>query len=227
MRALLRLLVPLLACHALAASAAVSWTKVYTGLTQPVDIVGARDGTGRLFIVQQTGQVRVVRNGVLLATPFLNIAGSTAASGEQGLLGLAFHPQFATNRQFYVNFTRASDGATVVARYTAPSAGADVADASSGKVLLIVPQPYTNHNGGAMRFGADGFLYIGMGEGCRRSSPSACAIRGASPSIAPTATSGSPTWGRARWRRSTSCPRARARVPTSAGASWKATSARA
>src|SRR5271154_832337 len=88
---------------ALPAAAAVSWTKVYSGLTQPVDITSARDGSGRLFVVQQSGLIRVIRNGVLLATPYLDLSGVTTASGEQGLLGLAFHPQYATNRQFYVN----------------------------------------------------------------------------------------------------------------------------
>ena len=76
------------------ADAVVTWNKVYSGLVQPVDIVNAHDGSGRLFLVQQTAQIRVVKNGVLLATPFLDLSGVTSANGEQGLLGLVFHPQF-------------------------------------------------------------------------------------------------------------------------------------
>lgn len=145
--------------------AAVTWNKVYTGVAQPVEIARAGDGSGRLFIAQQTGQIRVVKNGAVLATPFLDLAGLTTSSGEQGLLGLVFHPSYATNRQFFVNYTRASDGATIVARYTAPTAASDVADPASAQILLTIAQPYTNHNGGSLRFGPDGFLYIGMGDG--------------------------------------------------------------
>ncbi|HTP99986.1 MAG TPA: choice-of-anchor D domain-containing protein [Casimicrobiaceae bacterium] len=169
MSRLLRFLtVALAAACAFAASTAgavVTWNKAYSGLVQPVDIVNAHDGSGRLFLVQQTGQIRVVKNGALLATPFIDLTGVTTASGEQGLLGLVFHPQFATNRQFFVNYTRTSDGATVVARYTVPTVGSDTADPTSAQVLLVIAQPYTNHNGGSVRFGADGYLYIGMGDG--------------------------------------------------------------
>lgn len=155
------------------AAAAVTWTKVYSGLSQPVDITSARDGSGRLFVVQQDGRIRVVRNGVLLATPFLDLRGAVTFSGEQGLLGIAFHPQYATNRQFYVNYTRTADGATVVARYTAPTAASDVADPASAQILLTIAQPYTNHNGGSVKFGADGYLYIGMGDGGSGNDPEA------------------------------------------------------
>ena len=148
-----------------AATAAVTWTKVLAGIAQPVEIAGARDGSGRLFVVQQTGVVRVVKNGALLATPFLDLGALTASSGERGLLGLAFHPQFATNRQFFVYYTRPSDNATVVARYTASATTPDVADPASATVLLVIAQPYDNHKGGALKFGADGYLYIGMGDG--------------------------------------------------------------
>lgn len=167
-----------LACLALAAlwvavpaHAAVTWTKVVGGVTQPVDIAGARDGTNRLFVVQQTGQVRVIRNQTLVATPFLDINTLVLATGEQGLLGIAFHPQFASNRQFYVNYTRKADGATVVARYLANAGGADTADPASGQVLLVIAQPYSNHNGGAVKFGPDGYLYIGMGDGGSSNDP--------------------------------------------------------
>jgi glucose/arabinose dehydrogenase len=145
----------LLAAVAAPATAAVTWNKVYSGVAQPVDITNAGDGSGRLFIAQQTGQIRVVKNGAVLATPFLDLSGLTTSSGEQGLLGFVFHPSFATNRQFFVNYTRTSDGATVVARYTAPTAASDVADAASAQILLTIAQPYTNHNGGSVRFGPD------------------------------------------------------------------------
>ena len=92
-----------------AAFAAIVWNKVYSGFSSPVEITQAHDGSGRLFVVEQGGAIRIIENGAVLATPFLDLGGPsgvTAASGEQGLLGLAFHPQFATNRQFYVNYTR-------------------------------------------------------------------------------------------------------------------------
>ncbi|MFO1324355.1 MAG: choice-of-anchor D domain-containing protein [Burkholderiales bacterium] len=155
----------LAAMLSLPATAAVTWNRVYSGFTQPVDITTARDGSGRLFVVQQTGQIRVIKGGSVLAAPFLDLSGVTTSSGERGLLGVAFHPQYALNRQFYVNYTRTSDGATVIARYTAPTAASDVADPASAQILLVIAQPYDNHNGGSLRFGADGFLYIGMGDG--------------------------------------------------------------
>jgi len=158
---------------AFASTAAVTWNKVYGGLAQPVDITGARDGSGRLFIAQQTGQIRLVKNGALVATPFLDLSGLTTSSGEQGMLGLVFHPQYATNRQFFVNYTRTSDGATVIARYTAPTAASDTADPASAQILLVIAQPYANHNGGALKFGPDGYLYIGMGDGGSGNDPQA------------------------------------------------------
>ena len=116
-------------------------------------MTNANDGSGRLFVVEQFGAIRIIKNGVGLATPFIDLGSSglnvIAASDERGLLGLAFHPQYATNRQFYVYYTRKSDGAVVIARYTA-SANADIADPASGTVLLTIPHPVAaNHNGGA------------------------------------------------------------------------------
>jgi len=104
-------------------------------------------------------------NGTINTTPFLTLTSSTILSGgERGLLGLAFHPNYATNGYFYVNYTRAGDGATVIARYSV-SSDPNIADASSGTVLLTVAQPFSNHNGGSIKFGSDGYLYIGMGDG--------------------------------------------------------------
>jgi glucose/arabinose dehydrogenase len=119
-----------------------------------------------LFVVQRGGAIRILNaNGTINATNFLTLTSSTIVSGgERGLLGLAFHPNYATNGYFYINYTRASDGATVIARYSV-SANPDVADASSAQVLLTIAQPFSNHNGGSLVFGPDGYLYIGMGDG--------------------------------------------------------------
>ncbi len=139
---------------------------VVSGLTRPVQVTHAGDGSGRLFIVEQPGRIRIIKNGTLLPTPFLDIAGSISYGGERGLLGLAFHPTYRTKGFFSVNYTRAGDGATVIARYTASAADPDRAATDSAVTLLTVPQPYTNHNGGQLLFSpVDGYLYIGMGDG--------------------------------------------------------------
>ncbi len=153
------------------AHAAATWNRVLTNLASPVDITHAGDGSGRLFVAQQGGRIRVIKDGVLQATPFLDLGALTAANGEQGLLGIAFHPQYATNGRFVVNYTRAGDGATVIARYTASVANPDGADPASAVILLTIAQPYGNHNGGAVKFGPDGFLYIGMGDGGSANDP--------------------------------------------------------
>jgi len=140
-------------------------TQVFaTGLTQPVDVAHA--GDSRLFVVQQNGRIKIVNsNGTVNSTDFLNISTLTTSSGERGLLGLAFHPEYSTNGFFFVNYTRTSDGATVIARYTVSSTNPDVANASSAIILLTITQDFSNHNGGCLRFGPDGLLYIGMGDG--------------------------------------------------------------
>ncbi len=147
------------------AAAAVTWNKIHSGFSAPVEITNAGDGTQRLFVLEQGGRLRLIKGGVIQATPFLDLGGLTSSGGERGLLGVAFHPQYATNRRFFINYTRASDGATVIARYTASAGNPDIADPASATVLLTIPQPYPNHNGGALKFGRDGFLYIGMGDG--------------------------------------------------------------
>lgn len=135
-----------------------------TGLSGAVDIAHP-PGDERLFVVQQGGQIRIVNtNGTINTTPFINLSSLIVSGGEQGLLGLAFHPNYATNGQFFVNYTRASDGATVIAKYTVSSANPNVAN-TAGTILMTIAQPYTNHNGGCIRFGPDGYLYIGMGDG--------------------------------------------------------------
>ncbi|HEX8269310.1 MAG TPA: PQQ-dependent sugar dehydrogenase [Flavobacterium sp.] len=139
-------------------------TPFASGLSGVVEITHA--GDARLFVVQQSGSIKIVNsNGTVNATSFLTLNSSIVLSGgERGLLGLAFHPNYATNGYFYVNYTRAGDGATVVARYTV-SSDPNVANPSSAVVLLTVAQPFSNHNGGTIKFGPDGYLYVGMGDG--------------------------------------------------------------
>jgi glucose/arabinose dehydrogenase len=134
-----------------------------TGFSSPVEIAHPVNDS-RLFIVEQTGKIKILNaNGTTNATPFLNVASLiTTAGGEQGLLGLAFSPDYATNGYFFINYTR-TNGDTVIARYSAP-ANANVAG-TTGTIILVVPQPYSNHNGGSIKFGPDGYLYIGMGDG--------------------------------------------------------------
>jgi glucose/arabinose dehydrogenase len=141
-------------------------TVVQTGFSSPVGIYHSGDGTGRLFIVEQVGKIKIIKNGAVLPTPFLSLDPATQvlSGGERGLLGLAFHPNFESNGLFYINYTRQPDGATVIARYQV-SANPDIANPGSGVALLTIGQPYANHNGGHIAFGKDGYLYIGMGDG--------------------------------------------------------------
>jgi glucose/arabinose dehydrogenase len=139
-------------------------------LNSPVYVTDAGDGSGRLFIVEQVGRIRIVKDGALLPTPFLDIRSLVESGGERGLLSVAFHPDFKTNGVFVVDYTRASStpanvGDTVIARYRATPPAADVADRASAEALLTIDQPQPNHNGGLVKFGPDGLLYIGMGDG--------------------------------------------------------------
>ncbi len=139
-----------------------------SGLSSPLFLTNAKDGTKRNFIVQQGGIIKVVQPGSTTATDFLNISTRLTAGGERGLLGLTFHPQFATNGYFFVNYTRTSDGATVVARYKTIDSTNALGDPNSERILLTIAQPFANHNGGMIEFrndnGTDN-LYIGMGDG--------------------------------------------------------------
>ena len=139
------------------------------GLTQPL-FLDAPLGDNRLFIVEQPGRVRIVAGGNLLAAPFLDISDLVGTGGERGLLGLAFHPQYATNGRFYVNYTD-TGGTSRVAEYVV-SSNPDRAEKTTGRVLLSVPQPASNHNGGMLAFGPDGYLYIGIGDGGGGGDPS-------------------------------------------------------
>ncbi len=138
-------------------------TPVVSGIPAPTDIQNAADGSGRLFLVQQNGLIRILRDGALVPQPFLDIHLKTRANGEQGLLGLAFPPGFTAKQRFYIDYTDLN-GNTVIAQYRV-SSNPDVADGTSETVLLNITQPFPNHNGGQLRFGPDGYLYIGMGDG--------------------------------------------------------------
>lgn len=138
---------------------------VTSGLSRPL-FVTAPAGDRRLFVVEQPGRIRIVEDDTLVATPFLDIRAIVHdLAGEQGLLGLAFHPDYANNGRFFVNYT-ASDpqGDTVVAEYRV-SSDPYVADPTSERRVIVIDQPFTNHNGGMIDFGPDGFLYVGMGDG--------------------------------------------------------------
>ncbi len=137
-------------------------TTVMTGLQRPVHLT-APDGDHRLFIVEKSGRIRIIKNGSLLSRPFLDLTAIVSRGSEQGLLSLAFHPEFATNGQLFVNYTD-SNGSTRVERYEL-SPDPDMADPTTGQLIMTIPQPYSNHNGGHILFGPDGMLYIASGDG--------------------------------------------------------------
>ena len=134
------------------------------GLSNPVFVTSARDGTGRLFIVEQGGRIRIYKDGKILSTPFLSITTQVSKGYEQGLLGLAFHPEYKTNRRLFINFTDVN-GDTIVREYRASSTNPNVVATSTARHIIKIGQPYDNHNGGMLAFGPDGYLYIGMGDG--------------------------------------------------------------
>jgi uncharacterized protein (TIGR03437 family) len=141
----------------------VRLVQIASGFGSPTDIQDPGDGSGRLFLVSQDGAIRIFRNGAIVSQPFLNIRSRISIDSERGLLGLAFPPGFAQKQRFYVDYTDVN-GNTVIAQYRV-SSNPDVADASSEIALLHITQPFANHNGGQVRFGPDGYLYIGMGDG--------------------------------------------------------------
>ncbi len=138
-------------------------TPVATGLSLPLYLT-APPSDERLFIVEKTGAIRIVKDGELLQRPFLELGGAVSSGGEQGLLSMAFHPHYATNGFFYVDYTDV-DGNTQVVRYSVRADDIDAADPASAKAILTVQQPFENHNGGLLLFGPDGMLYIGLGDG--------------------------------------------------------------
>jgi glucose/arabinose dehydrogenase len=143
---------------------AVTLAPLVSGLSSPLDLQDPGDGSGRLFVVEQRGTIRILQNGNLLAAPFLDIRDRVLSGGERGLLGLAFHPNFPHDPRLFVNYTRSGDGSTVIAEFRL-SGIANQAEAGSERQLLVVSQPYSNHNAGQLAFGADGYLYFGLGDG--------------------------------------------------------------
>ena len=148
---------------------------IATGFVRPVAIRHSGDGTGRLFVIEQAGRIRVLKDGQVLAAPFLDIVDLVQDAGnEEGLLGLDFHPQFSDNGYFFVNYTHnpaSGKDRTVIARYSVSDSDPDRADPTSAKVLLEIEQDFSNHNGGNILFGPDGYLYIGMGDGGSSNDP--------------------------------------------------------
>ena len=135
------------------------------GLSKPVFVTSANDGTGRLFIVEQTGKIKVMKDGVVRATPFLNLESTVSDGYEQGLLGLAFHPDYETNRRLYVYFTN-NDWDIIIREYRASTTSKNVVDTSTKRKILEINHPgENNHNGVMLAFGPDGYLYIGTGDG--------------------------------------------------------------
>src|SRR4030095_1755014 len=141
-------------------------TPMISGLSSPIDFQAPDDGSGRFFIVEQAGRVRIFSNGALLSTPFLDITSKVNFSGEMGFLGLAFHPQFPQKNLFYVHYDRllGSTVQSVIVEYQVSASDANVANAGSERILLTVDQPFGNHKGGQIAFGPDGFLYIALGD---------------------------------------------------------------
>jgi glucose/arabinose dehydrogenase len=137
--------------------------RVASGLEAPLLLTNAGDGSDRLFVVEQVGRIMIVSDGRVSRDPFLDISDIITAGGEQGLLGLAFHPNYENNGRFYVDYT-AANGDDVVAEYRT-SSDPDRADPSSARLLLQINDPFSNHNGGHLAFGDDGFLYVATGDG--------------------------------------------------------------
>lgn len=152
----------LMAVFSFAARAAVVLEPVANGLDSPVSITHA--GDSRLFITLQRGQVVIWDGTRILPQPFLDIRPLVLSGGERGLLSIAFHPQYAQNGFFFVNYTNLQ-GHTVVARYRVSASDPNRADPSSARQVLFIEQPFANHNGGQLQFGPEGYLYVGMGDG--------------------------------------------------------------
>ncbi len=147
---------------------AIQLVKVADGLADPINVAAANDGSGRLFVIERIGRIRIIdKDGTLLAEPFLDLSELVQSDYlEQGILGLAFHPDYAANGRFYVNFTDFhTNGDTFVMEFRVSEDNPDVADRASGRLLLSFDQPYVNHNGGTIKFGPDGYLYIASGDG--------------------------------------------------------------
>ena len=139
---------------------------VVKGLEQPLFLTSPPGDLERLFVLERPGRIRILKNGSLLEEPFLDIKRTITTRGEGGILGLAFHPNYTENGRFFINYTEKKDkGATIVAEWTVHPDNPDIANLDSGVEIIRIQQPWSNHNGGMVEFGPDGFLYIGMGDG--------------------------------------------------------------
>lgn len=148
----------------------INLVPIASGFTKPVFLTHAGDDSGRLFVVEQAGRIFILQDGAVLPTPFLDIVSIVGSdSSEQGLLSAAFHPDYPNNGFFFVNYTD-RQGDTVIARYQV-SENPDVANPDTARVLMTIGQPYSNHNGGQVVFGLDGYLYVGMGDGGAANDP--------------------------------------------------------
>jgi glucose/arabinose dehydrogenase len=154
----------------------ITLVQVATELADPVSVSNAGDGSGRIFVVERPGRIRIIDDtGALLPDPFLDISPLSATAGyqtkvdflEQGLLGLAFHPDYETNGLFYVSYSDyATNGSHTLLQYSVSADNANVADPNTGKLIMVVKNdPYVNHNGGTIHFGPDGYLYWAIGDG--------------------------------------------------------------
>ena len=153
----------------------VKLTAVASGFFRPLYLTHAGDGSDRLFILEQTGKIWIVKDGARSEFPFLDLSqlitsSADRAYSEQGLLGMAFHPEYTSNGYFYLNYTD-RQGRTVVARYQVSLSNPDIADGASGRIIFQLAQPYINHNGGHIDFGPDGYLYISLGDGGSANDP--------------------------------------------------------
>jgi glucose/arabinose dehydrogenase len=151
----------------------VVFREVMSGLTQPIFIANAGDGSNRLFIVERAGRIWIFANGALVPAPFLDIRSIVNSSGaEQGLLSLAFHPNYEANGQFYIAYTD-QNGSLILSRLVRSATNPDLANANSGTTILTIPHPtFQNHNGGTLAFGPDGYLYWSVGDGGSGGDPS-------------------------------------------------------
>jgi len=141
----------------------IEFAFVAGGFEEPVFVTNANDGSNRLFVVEQSGVIQIIQNGTRFPSPFLDIRDRVRPGGEQGLLSMAFHPNYAENGRFFVNYTRRSGGDTVISEFNVGN-DPDIS-LRDERIILIIDQPFPNHNGGQIQFGPDGFLYIGMGDG--------------------------------------------------------------
>jgi glucose/arabinose dehydrogenase len=150
-----------------------SWQELVSGLDQPEGLMNAGDGSGRLFILEQGGLIRILKDGALLPTPFLDLTQKVDCCGEKGLLGLVFHPNYLQNGFFYVDYTEKTGNQlfTVIARYSVSANDPNQADPNTEMRMLHIKQPFQNHKGGQLAFGPDGYLYIGMGDGGSEGDP--------------------------------------------------------